>query len=84
MLDNCEHLVDAAAKLADLLLRAAEGLRVLATSRESLNITAETVLPVAPLAAPDPRQELTLAQLGSSRRSACSPSGPGRWCRGFR
>ena len=64
VLDNCEHLVDAAAKLADLLLRAAEGLRVLATSRESLNITAETVLPVAPLAAPDPRQELTLAQLG--------------------
>jgi predicted ATPase/DNA-binding CsgD family transcriptional regulator len=64
VLDNCEHLVDAVAKLADQLLRAAEGLRVLATSRESLNIAGETVLPVPPLAAPDPRQELTLAQLG--------------------
>jgi len=48
VLDNCEHLVDAAAKLADLLLRAAAGLRVLATSRESLNITGETVLAVPP------------------------------------
>jgi predicted ATPase/DNA-binding NarL/FixJ family response regulator len=64
VLDNCEHLVDAVAKLADQLLRAALGLRVLATSRESLNIAGETVLPVPPLAAPDPRQELTLAQLG--------------------
>src|SRR5215469_4133234 len=52
VLDNCEHLVDEAAKLADLLLRAAPGLRVLATSRESLNMVGETVLPVPPLAAP--------------------------------
>jgi predicted ATPase len=64
VLDNCEHLVDAAAKLADRLLRAAPDLRVLATSRESLNIDAETVLSVVPLRAPDPRQELTAAQLG--------------------
>ena len=63
MLDNCEHLVDAVAKLADQLLRASAGLRVLATSRESLNITGETVLPVPPLPAPDPGSELTLAQL---------------------
>ena len=48
VLDNCEHVVDAVAKLADLLLRAAPGLRVLATSRESLNITGETVLAVPP------------------------------------
>jgi len=63
VLDNCEHLVDAAAKLTDLLLRAAADLRVLATSRESLNIAGETVLPVPPLAVPDPGQQLTLAQL---------------------
>ena len=63
VLDNCEHLVDEAAKLTDLLLRAAPDLRVLATSREPLNITAETVLPVPPLPAPDPGQPLTLAQL---------------------
>ncbi len=64
VLDNCEHLVDAAAKLADLLLRAAAGLRVLATSRESLNIAGETVLPVPPLPVPDPERPLTVAQLG--------------------
>src|SRR5262252_2888924 len=51
VLDNCEHLVDAAAKLADLLLRAAPGLRVLATSREALTMPGETVLAVPPLAA---------------------------------
>jgi predicted ATPase/DNA-binding CsgD family transcriptional regulator len=64
VLDNCEHLIDAAAKLTDQLLRTAPGLRVLATSRESLNIDAETVLPVVPLPAPDPRQPLSVAQLG--------------------
>src|SRR5215469_1928785 len=63
VLDNCEHLVDAAAKLADMLLRAGAGLRVVATSRESLNIDAETVMPVAPLAAPDPGRHLTAAEL---------------------
>jgi predicted ATPase/DNA-binding CsgD family transcriptional regulator len=63
VLDNCEHLVEAAAKLADRLLRAAPALRVLATSREALNIDGETVLPVAPLAAPEPGQQLTLAEL---------------------
>jgi non-specific serine/threonine protein kinase len=65
VLDNCEHLVDATAKLADQLLSAAPDLRVLATSRESLNIDAETVLPVPPLPAPDPGQQLTAPQLGA-------------------
>jgi len=64
VLDNCEHLIDAVAKLADQLLRAAAGLRVLATSREALNIDGETVLPVPPLAAPEPGQRLTVTQLG--------------------
>src|SRR5215472_16328494 len=63
VLDNCEHLVDPAAKLADLLLRAAPGLRVLATSRESLNIDGETVLAVPPLAAPEAGRRLTVAEL---------------------
>src|SRR6516162_1499098 len=64
VLDNCEHLVDAAAKLADQLLRAAAELRVLATSRESLTMTGETVLPVPPLAAPEAGRPLTAAELG--------------------
>jgi predicted ATPase len=63
VLDNCEHLVDAAAKLADQLLRAAAGLRVLATSREALNITGESVLAVPPLAAPEAGRPLTVAEL---------------------
>jgi predicted ATPase/DNA-binding CsgD family transcriptional regulator len=63
VLDNCEHVVDAVAKLADLLLRAAAGLRVLATSRESLTMTGETVLAVPPLATPKAGQQLTAADL---------------------
>src|SRR5215469_3565917 len=62
VLDNCEHLVDAAAKLADRLLRAAPGLRVLATSRESLNIIGETVLAVPPLAVPEAGRRLTVGE----------------------
>src|SRR6516164_4958426 len=64
VLDNCEHLVDAAAKLADLLLRAAPGMRVLATSRESLTIDGEAVLAVLPLPVPEAGQPLTAAELG--------------------
>ena len=50
ILDNCEHLIGAAAGLVDTLLRTCEGVRVLTTSREPLAITGETLLPVPPLA----------------------------------
>ncbi|MFI2610382.1 ATP-binding protein [Kitasatospora sp. NPDC018619] len=53
VLDNCEHLVEACARLADALLRAAPGLRVLATSRQPLGIAGERVFPVEPLPVPD-------------------------------
>ena len=49
VLDGCEHLVAACAELADTLLRAVPGLRVLATSRESLQSAGEHLLPVTPL-----------------------------------
>ena len=52
MLDNCEQVVDAAAKLAETLLRACPGLQVLATSREALGIGGESVLRLSPLAFP--------------------------------
>lgn len=52
VLDNCEHLLAASAVLTDHLLRGAPGLRVLATSREPLNIGGEHLLTVPPLAAP--------------------------------
>ncbi|MFD8600308.1 ATP-binding protein [Kitasatospora sp. NPDC059646] len=49
VLDGCEHLVDACAELVGALLRAAPGLRVLATSRQSLRAAGEHLLPLAPL-----------------------------------
>ncbi|GAA0399803.1 SARP family transcriptional regulator [Acrocarpospora corrugata] len=52
VLDNCEHVVDAAAALAGRLLGACPRLRVLATSREALGITGERLCPVPPLALP--------------------------------
>ncbi|MFC4605933.1 ATP-binding protein [Rhodococcus kronopolitis] len=54
VLDNCEHLVDAVAKLAETLLRTCPELRILATSREPLLIGGETTLRVQPMTAPDP------------------------------
>lgn len=54
VLDNCEHLVEAAAGLAGRLLGACPGLRILATSREALGITGESLCPVPPLAVPPP------------------------------
>jgi predicted ATPase/DNA-binding CsgD family transcriptional regulator len=53
VLDNCEHLVDACAVLADKLLAAAPGLRITATSRHVLGIEGEQILPIPPLATPD-------------------------------
>ncbi|MGY1501015.1 LuxR C-terminal-related transcriptional regulator [Streptomyces sp. QTS52] len=49
VLDNCEHLVDACAELAHVLLSASPGLRILATSRRTLGIPSERVFTVPPL-----------------------------------
>ena len=53
LLDNCEHLLDACAVLVDSLSRTCPRLRVLATSRQSLGVRAETVVRVAPLEVPE-------------------------------
>src|SRR5258708_3132146 len=50
ILDNCEHLIDACAALADPLLAACPTLRLLATSREPLQIAGERHFRVSPLA----------------------------------
>ena len=63
ILDNCEHLVDAAAKLADTLLRSCPELRILATSREALNISGESVVRVPPLTIPDQDHEPSLQRM---------------------
>ncbi len=54
VLDNCEHVIDAAAALVARLLADCPRVRVLATSREPLQIPGEVLQVVAPLAAPNP------------------------------
>jgi non-specific serine/threonine protein kinase len=53
ILDTCEHLVDACAKLAKALLLAAPWLRILATSREPLGVKGEQAQLISPLEVPD-------------------------------
>jgi predicted ATPase/DNA-binding SARP family transcriptional activator len=53
VLDNCEHVIDGAARLARRLLAVCPALRILATSREPLGLTGESLCPLPPLAAPD-------------------------------
>ncbi|MFD3513751.1 BTAD domain-containing putative transcriptional regulator [Streptomyces sp. NPDC058657] len=52
VLDNCEHLVPAAAELARRLVSAVPGLRILATSQEPLGLGGEVLFPVPPLELP--------------------------------
>ncbi|WP_433177483.1 ATP-binding protein [Actinoallomurus sp. CA-150999] len=54
VLDNCEHVVEAAADLVDELLARCPRLRVLATSREPLGVAGERLCPVSPLPLPEP------------------------------
>ena len=53
LLDNCEHVVAEAARVADALLAVAPDLRVIATSREALGLPGERVMPVPPLPTAD-------------------------------
>jgi predicted ATPase/DNA-binding SARP family transcriptional activator len=53
ILDNCEHVIDAAAALAVRLLDAAPGLRILCTSQVPLDVDGEVVFELAPLALSD-------------------------------
>jgi non-specific serine/threonine protein kinase len=53
IIDNCEHVHDAAAVLAGTLLRACPDVRILATSRQALGVTGEVVIDVPSLSLPD-------------------------------
>ncbi|MFE6165736.1 BTAD domain-containing putative transcriptional regulator [Streptomyces sp. NPDC056486] len=66
ILDNCEHVIDAAARLADRLLAHCPGLTVLATSREPLGVPGELLRPVEPL--PEPIALRLLADRGAAAR----------------
>jgi predicted ATPase/DNA-binding SARP family transcriptional activator len=63
VLDNCEHLVIACARLAETLLRACPQLRILATSREALHIPGEVTWLVPSLSLPKQRHLPSLAEL---------------------
>ena len=56
VLDNCEHLIEAAAGLVDRLLDSCPRVRILATSREVLGVEGEARWLVPPLSAPDPQE----------------------------
>ncbi|WP_223774283.1 BTAD domain-containing putative transcriptional regulator [Streptomyces sp. 135] len=66
ILDNCEHVVEAAARLADELLGRCPGLTVLATSREPLGVPGESLRPVEPL--PEPVAVRLFAERGAAAR----------------
>jgi predicted ATPase/class 3 adenylate cyclase/DNA-binding CsgD family transcriptional regulator len=64
VLDNCEHLIDACARLAEAFIRACSNLRILATSREALNIAGEIGWTVPSLSLPNVEQKrLTFTEL---------------------
>ena len=63
VVDNCEHLLGAAAALVADVLRAAPGVRVIATSREPLSIPGEHVVPVPPLELPRAQADEAIDQL---------------------
>lgn len=64
VLDNCEHVVDAAAEIAADVVDGCPGVRVLATSRERLGLTSERVITVPPLD-PEPSAALFAARAGA-------------------
>jgi predicted ATPase/class 3 adenylate cyclase len=82
VLDNCEHLTQACAELARLLLEAGPEVRILASSREHLNIRGETTYSLPPLALPDAAAAASLAtfaqgeavRLFSDRAKAAVPA----------
>jgi predicted ATPase/class 3 adenylate cyclase len=80
VLDNCEHLIDACAALAEALLRACPDLRVIATSREGLNVPGETVHRLPSLRVPAEKsvplealEQIESIQLFLDRARAVSP-----------
>jgi predicted ATPase/transcriptional regulator with XRE-family HTH domain len=58
LLDNCEHLIDACARLADRLLQACPQLTILASSREGLGVSGEITYRVPSLSIPETQQPI--------------------------
>jgi hypothetical protein len=92
MLDNCEHVVDAVATMAEALLRGVPAIRVLATSREPLRADGEWIYRVPPLEVPEEGNDgippgypfsLSLRVRGGETNPAAGPAPrPGAACQG--
>jgi predicted ATPase len=63
VVDNCEHVIEDCAALVDAIHRSCPGVTLLATSRERLRVSGETVWRVASLAVPDPHALIDLLEL---------------------
>ena len=63
VLDNCEHLIRTCAQLAEILLTHCPNLKILATSREALNIAGEVTWTVPSLQTPNPKHSFTVSEL---------------------
>ena len=82
VLDNCEQIISAVARLTETLLRACPDLRILATSREPIGIQGEVALRVPPLGIPEADKEPSLrglpqydaVQLFADRATAAVPT----------
>jgi len=66
LLDNCEHLIEAAAGLAEQLLGTCRSLQVMATSREALGVPGEATYAVPSLAVPESLHHVDLVAVGSA------------------
>jgi predicted ATPase/DNA-binding SARP family transcriptional activator/DNA-binding CsgD family transcriptional regulator len=72
VVDNCEHLIEAVARLTDELLGACPKLRILATSREPLRVPGEVVQRVSSLPVPEPKDPALLTKEGLARFAVTS------------
>ncbi len=66
LLDNCEHLLDACARLAETLLKSCPTLKILATSRDVLHLEGEAVYHVPPLTVPESQREQSSGEAARS------------------
>jgi predicted ATPase len=79
VLDNCEHVIGAAAELCGRLLLGADDVRVLATSREALRVPGEVRYRLAPLTLPDPADRADPDGLDGSEAVALFADRARRW-----
>ena len=78
VVDNCEHVIDAAAQLCEQLLTAGEDLRVLATSREALGVSGEVRFALGPLPVPTSQDDGSRDRGQRCGHPFSRPSRPGR------